>query len=261
MAVITSRNPGFRPETIRTRLARFMPSRTAGGWSVAWSSHHEHADEISDEHELQTAEHLGCYGSAVAHALAQAELTPQRLRLSAESTMDEDDTRVITIEVRAKISGPDVDPDLFDAIIHRAEPSCPVLRALASEVTIRLVGILDESLTSAPAGPAEGAPDAQNASQAKPQQPTLDKPAQAKAQHAQAKPQQQVAPAAAAKSGEKSAPRPATQAHAARGSGMVKLPQLGMPRSAPRWLSTRMAVLMVVAFGALASVPMMWHAA
>src|SRR5437764_12592172 len=84
MVVIASRQPGLRPETIRTRLARFMPSRVATGWSVAWSAGTEHADEFSGEHELRAAEHLGCYGSAVAHALAQAELAAERLRLTAE---------------------------------------------------------------------------------------------------------------------------------------------------------------------------------
>ena len=149
MAVITSRQPGLRPETIRTRLARFMPSRAAAGWSVTWSAGVEHADEITDEHELRAAEHLGCYGSAVAHALAQAELAPQRLRLTADATTSpETGQPVITIEVRAGISGPAVDQAMFDAIIHRAEPSCPVLKGLTSEVTLRLVAVLDNALTA-----------------------------------------------------------------------------------------------------------------
>ena len=80
MVVIAARQPGPRPETIRTRLARFMPTRITSGWSVAWSAGIEHAEDIADEHELQMAEHLGCYGAAVAHALAQAELTAERLR-------------------------------------------------------------------------------------------------------------------------------------------------------------------------------------
>jgi hypothetical protein len=75
---------GPRPETIRTRLARFMPNRVSAGWSVTWSTLTERAEEIANDDELR-AEHLGCYGSAVAHALGQAEIYPTRLRVTAEA--------------------------------------------------------------------------------------------------------------------------------------------------------------------------------
>ena len=83
MVVIASRQAGARPETIRTRLARFMPRTTATGWSVAWSARTERADELGSEDELSAAEHIGCYGAALSHALAKVEISPVGLRVIA----------------------------------------------------------------------------------------------------------------------------------------------------------------------------------
>jgi hypothetical protein len=268
MAVITSRQQGLRPETIRTRLARFMPSRSASGWSVTWSAGIEHADEITDEHELRTAEHLGCYGSAVAHALAQAELAPQRLRLTADATTSPDTGQpIITIEVRAGISGPAVDQAMFDAIIHRAEPSCPVLKGLASEVTLRLVAVLDNALsvpvvvTAEPAAASSAKPAAKPASMppAAAAAATVKVDGQGKA--VTAKQSGGIASMLYAVIAQARAKLPgsAARAHQLPGHGQAhaKLPGRGM--AAPKWLTTRMAVLLVVAFGAAAAVPAMWH--
>ncbi len=257
MAVITSRQPGLRPETIRTRLARFMPSRTSSGWSVSWSAHNEHADDIADEHELQAAEHLGCYGVAVAHSLAQAELTPQRLRVNADSTINDDGMTVMTIEVRAQIIGPAVDQDLFDAIIRRAEPSCPVIKGLATQVSVRLIAILDDTL-AAPAAPAA---NSKAAATTPPDKNAAAPKAKMAMQPVAAAAETRSAPMASAKT------RPAVKstavsAHAARAIGAQAMHAMtamrGTGMTAPKWLTTRMAVLMVIAFGALAAVPVMW---
>src|SRR5919204_1765654 len=99
---VTARQPGSRPETIRTRLARFMPARAGTGWSVTWTSQTDHRDEIADEEELRASEHLGCYGSAMTHALAQAGAAPTRLKLTVETaaTPEATETTSLVIEVR-----------------------------------------------------------------------------------------------------------------------------------------------------------------
>src|SRR5919199_6804457 len=104
-----ARQPGPRPETIRTRLARFMPARAGTGWSVTWSSHTEHRDEIGDEEELRASEHLGCYGSAIAHALGQAGAAPTRLKVTVETaaTPEATETTSLVVVVRAQIPGMD----------------------------------------------------------------------------------------------------------------------------------------------------------
>lgn len=257
MAVITSRHPGLRPETIRTRLARFMPSRAATGWTVAWSSAYEHADEIFDEFELRTAEHLGCWGNTVAHALAQAELAPKRLRLSAEATDGDGGMPTITIEVRADIPGDEIDQPMFDAIIQRAEPSCPVLRGLATEATLKVVAILDDSLSAPVAVVAEAsaAPAAQQATP-KPASGTSTVRTETAASSATSASTSTTA-APAAEAPKKSVKRmPVTVPTVMLRT--LKMPSMSFPSvmSIPRWLTPRMAVLLVVAFGAAASVPL-----
>src|SRR5919204_5567296 len=100
---VTARQPGSRPETIRTRLARFMPARAGTGWSVTWTSQTDHRDEIADEEELRASEHLGCYGSAIAHTLGQAGAAPTRLRVTVETaaTTHDSGTTSLVVEVRA----------------------------------------------------------------------------------------------------------------------------------------------------------------
>jgi organic hydroperoxide reductase OsmC/OhrA len=223
MAVVTSRQTGLRPETIRTRLARFMPKAVATGWSIVWSSQTERPDEISDEHELQAAEHLGCYGAAVAHALAQAEVAAVRLRVTAEAVEANDDgtAQPITLEIRAQIPGPPLDQTIFEAIARRAEPSCPVWRSLAAEVGVRVIAIVDE-------------PTSADAPQT---QADLSTPTAATTPVRQ----------------------PAAQATVARPMPphQFSMPGLAMPSLAmPTWLTPRMAILMAVALGTIITGPL-----
>jgi organic hydroperoxide reductase OsmC/OhrA len=145
MVVIASRQTGARPETIRTRLARFMPSPAAAGWTIAWAAHTEQPAEIGSQDELAAAEHLGCYGAAVTHALAQAEVAPVRLRVTAEAlASSNENTQPITIEVRAQIAGAPLDQDIFEGIVRRADPACAVWQKLASEHKMQVVAVLED---------------------------------------------------------------------------------------------------------------------
>jgi len=157
MVVIASRQAGQRPETIRTRLARFMPKGPAAGWSVAWSAHTERAEDMASEDELAAAEHLSCFGSAVAHSLARAEIAPTHLRISAEAAAAPDGvTQPFTVEVRATIPGLSIEPSVFEMLVRRADPSCPVWKSLATDDRMRLVAMLDDTLgTPRPNAPVE----------------------------------------------------------------------------------------------------------
>ncbi len=136
MVVVTSRQTGARPETIRTRLARFMP-RTPTGWSIAWSAHTERPDEIADEAELQAAEHLGCFGLAVSHALAQAHIAAVRLAITAQTAPASDGSaQPIAVEVRAQIPGVPLDNSILETILRRVEPACPAWQSLAAEAGV-----------------------------------------------------------------------------------------------------------------------------
>jgi len=218
MVVVTSRQMGLRPETIRTRLARFMPNRASTGWSITWSTQTERPDEINNDDELRAAEHLGCYGAAVAHALGQAEIAPLKLRVTAEASAAAADgsQQPITVEIRLQIPGPMLDQTIVEAIARRAEPACPVWRSLASEVGVKVIAILDE-----PTDPSDAA---------QPQPETTPAP-----RHA--------APTGPTSSRGPSLPRLRMSAPAR--------PRIGLPK----WLTPRMAILMVVALGAFAAAP------
>jgi organic hydroperoxide reductase OsmC/OhrA len=145
MVVVSSRQTGERPETIRTRIARFMPNRASTGWSISWSAQTERADDIANDDELRAAEHLGCYGAAVAHALGQAEISPLKLLMTAEAGAAPDGARLpITVEIRVQLPRPMLDQTVVEAIARRAEPSCPVWRSLASELGVNVIAVLDE---------------------------------------------------------------------------------------------------------------------
>jgi organic hydroperoxide reductase OsmC/OhrA len=141
MAVIASRQPAYHPETIRTRLARFMPKAAAAAWSVAWSAHTERPGEIGSEDELAAAEHLGCFGAALSHALAAAEIAPSRLGLLADSQASLDGSpQPITVEVH----GPALDASVIETVARRTETMCPVWKGLASEGRVRIIGIIED---------------------------------------------------------------------------------------------------------------------
>jgi organic hydroperoxide reductase OsmC/OhrA len=168
MVVIASRQTNVRPETIRTRLARFMPVRSAAGWSVAWAAHTERPDEIFEEDQARAADHIGCYGAAVAHALGQAGVAPQKLRIAVEADTDtRTDEQTITVEVR--VVADDVDQAVIEAIARRAEPQCGVWKGLTIENTVRVIGIVEgDSKDSAAEGPAVAAKPAAPAPQKEP---------------------------------------------------------------------------------------------
>ncbi len=146
MVVIASHQAGARPETIRTRLARFMPRTTATGWSVAWSSRTERADELGSEDELSAAEHIGCYGAALSHALAKVEISPVGLRVIAVTQpVPGDGSPPITLEIHAQIAVPGLGVEIVESIARRVEPSCPVWTGLATEGRVRVVAVLDDA--------------------------------------------------------------------------------------------------------------------
>ena len=159
MVVTASRQPAYRPETIRTRLARFMPKAAAAAWAVAWSAQTERSDEIQSEDELAAAEHIGCFGAAMAHGLARAEIAATQLQVTADAPASIDGSPMpITIEIRAKIAGPALDRSVIESIARRAEVACPVWRGLAADGRIQFMAVLDEpSADSTPAGAGKAA--------------------------------------------------------------------------------------------------------
>ncbi len=146
MVATAARQPGHRPETIRTRLARFIPRGAAAAWSAGWLSQTERAAEASSDDELNVAEHFGCYAAAISHALAKAEMAPARLRLHADAKEAPDASlQVITLEVHAAIVHSEIDVNLFDTLVRRAEPTCPVWKELIAAGRLRVIPLVDDA--------------------------------------------------------------------------------------------------------------------
>src|SRR5579864_5000922 len=215
MVVIASRQTGERPETIRTRLARFMPRTSAAAWSVAWSAQTEREAEAASEEELSAADHIGCYGAAVAHALAKAEVATTRLHVTLTSKGSPDGTpQPIVVDVRAGIAGAPLDAEIFQGIVRRAAPTCPAWAGLVANPGLRLNAILDNGLEP-------GAQAVPAAPVARPQTPVNT-----------------ARPLAA--------PMPKLPSRVSLSS---------MPRmSMPAWMTPRMGIMLVVALAALANI-------
>jgi organic hydroperoxide reductase OsmC/OhrA len=122
----------------------------AAGWSVSWTGHIEHREELNDEDEVRATEHIACYGAAVSHTLGQAGAAPNRLRVTVERTNGPDgETPTLIVEIRAHIPG--MDQAVFESVARRAETSCPVWASLPTELDVRLVAVLeDEQATATP---------------------------------------------------------------------------------------------------------------
>ena len=161
MVVTASRQPGARPESIRTRLARFMPRAGGGAWSVAWSAQTERADELTSEEELTVSEHVGCFGAAVAHALSASEIAAIRLRVTATATPTasvDGTAQPINVEVCATIAGPMVSSSLLEGIVRRAAPSCAAWTALVKSQGMRVKAVVEHGAgAQTPANPPQPA--------------------------------------------------------------------------------------------------------
>jgi hypothetical protein len=145
MVVATSQQTGSRPETIRTRLARFMPNRAAAGWSVSWSAEAPRPEDIGDEYQLRAADHLGCFGVALSHALARSNVAATRLAITAQaSPSTEDSPKPIVVEVRAQIPGVPLDQNILETVLRHVESPCPSWRSIVEDLGVTVIGILEE---------------------------------------------------------------------------------------------------------------------
>ena len=149
MVVATSQQTGSRPETIRTRLARFMPSRAAAGWSISWSAEAPRPEDMGDEYELRAADHLGCFGAAVSHALARANVAATRLAITAQANPSTDETpQPIVVEVHAQIPGIPLDASILETVLRHVESACPSWKSIVEDLGVTVVGILEEPAAS-----------------------------------------------------------------------------------------------------------------
>jgi len=106
--------------------------------TVKWSSRAEVADENTSPEELIAAAHATCVSMALAHGLAQAGTTAQRLETEATATFDKVgegfQMTTMRISIRGQVDG--LDEEGFRRAAEQAKENCPVSQALKGNVDV-----------------------------------------------------------------------------------------------------------------------------
>jgi lipoyl-dependent peroxiredoxin len=106
--------------------------------TVKWSSRAEQADQNTSPEELIAAAHATCVAMALAHGLAEAGNSPERIESEATATFDQtpDGFRLTTMRltIRGQVDG--LDENAFRQAAEGAKENCPVSKALEGNVEI-----------------------------------------------------------------------------------------------------------------------------
>jgi osmotically inducible protein OsmC len=112
---------------------------------VAWTSRTERADVDPTPDEPHAAEHITCYGAALAHALVQAGTPPVALEATASlaPARAAGGSLAVDLEVRGQVPG--LDQAGFEQFARAVEPGCAAWNALAGSHAIRVNATLQET--------------------------------------------------------------------------------------------------------------------
>jgi osmotically inducible protein OsmC len=129
-------------QTIWTgRLASGEGTVTSGsgaltGLPVSWPARTQAHHGMTSPEELAAAAHSSCFSMALALALGEHGVTPQRLDVTATLTLADIDGRPTVAESMLRVIAqvPDLDPRAFDAIVDEAKALCPISRLFAGAV-------------------------------------------------------------------------------------------------------------------------------
>jgi lipoyl-dependent peroxiredoxin len=89
--------------------------------------------------ELIAAAHSGCFAMALSATLGEAGITPDRLEVTAEVSLDNVPPKGWTVTkshlvLVARIPG--IDAAKFDELANKAKANCPISRLLNAEITL-----------------------------------------------------------------------------------------------------------------------------
>lgn len=125
---------------------------TVGSWMlgeipVSWASRTSPAESSTSPEELIAAAHASCYAMALSIVLNGRGTPSERLRVSAECTLDEVDEgfRITTIDLDVQGRVPDLDGEGFQSAAEEAHRICPVSNALQGNVQINVSAGLEEN--------------------------------------------------------------------------------------------------------------------
>ena len=113
-------------------------SGAVSGLDVTWASRAEERTQgKTSPEELIAAAHASCFSMALSHSLAQQGQAPEQLRVSARSTfVPGTGITEMALDVAGRVPG--LDADGFRQAAEQAKENCPVSKALAGNVEIRL---------------------------------------------------------------------------------------------------------------------------
>ncbi len=101
--------------------------------SVSWASRTERSEGKTSPEELIAAAHSSCFSMALAHGLAEAGHSPERLDVQSTVTLDEVDGAPTVTTSALTVTGrvPGINDMEFIQAATDAAKNCPVSRALA----------------------------------------------------------------------------------------------------------------------------------
>ena len=111
---------------------------------VTWASRTERSNGLTSPEELIAAAHSSCFAMAFSNELSQAGHDPERLEVTAEVTLDQQDgaPTVTTSEITVSGQVPGLDQAGFEEAAQTAGKNCPVSRALGG-VAITVTATLE----------------------------------------------------------------------------------------------------------------------
>lgn len=99
--------------------------------------------------ELLAASHAACFTMAAAFGLQMAGFTATDLETEAAVSLipDGDQFKIAQSALTLRAQVPGIDNDRFQEIVHRAERTCPISRAINAEITLSATLAEDQERT------------------------------------------------------------------------------------------------------------------
>jgi lipoyl-dependent peroxiredoxin len=126
-------------------------SRAFESLPVSWAARTEQPGGKTSPEELLAAAHAACFSMAFSSELAKAGSRPESLEVTSEVTFDRVDGRWTVLSsqltVHGRVAG--LDAAAFTELAEKAKAGCPISRAIAGNVTVGVVAVLETSAVPA----------------------------------------------------------------------------------------------------------------
>src|SRR5712692_10839829 len=120
-------------------------SGALGRLPLRWKARAERSDGSTSPEELIAAAHAACSAMAFSNELNKLGHPPQSLHVAAKATFEvgAGGARIASVDLDVKAKVPGLDNQAFQQAADGAKTGCPVSKALAGNVEIRLQAVLE----------------------------------------------------------------------------------------------------------------------